>query len=75
MRLELLGTRFIPQHSDARVLDQLIYKWAHSRKVIADVLTRKYAGLIDAGWKLTTADIRRDVNALFAGNFKAFVGR
>jgi hypothetical protein len=34
-RLELLGTSFIPQHSDARVLEQLIYKWRHSRQIIA----------------------------------------
>ncbi len=74
MRLELLGTRFVPQHSDARVLDQLIYKWGHSRKVIADVLTRKYADLIDSGWKLTKADVQRDVADLLAGNFKAFAG-
>ncbi len=31
MRLELLGSSFVPQHSDARILDQLIYKWEHSR--------------------------------------------
>src|SRR5690606_35837747 len=37
MRFELLGVSVVPQHSDARVLDQLIYKWAHSRKIIADV--------------------------------------
>ena len=74
MRLELLGTRFIPQHSDARVLDQLLYKWGHPRTVIADVLTQKYAALMDAGWTLTKTDIRRDVTALFSGNFKAFVG-
>jgi hypothetical protein len=29
MRVELLGLSFTPQHSDARVLDQLIYKWSH----------------------------------------------
>lgn len=29
MRLEQLGTSFIPQHSDARVLEQLICKWGH----------------------------------------------
>ena len=34
-RLELLGTSFIPQHSDARILEQLIYKWQHSRRIIA----------------------------------------
>ncbi|HBM79570.1 MAG TPA: glucuronate isomerase, partial [Clostridiaceae bacterium] len=27
-RMEMLGLSFIPQHSDARVLDQLIYKWS-----------------------------------------------
>jgi hypothetical protein len=46
MRLEMLGLSFIPQHSDARILDQLIYKWAHSRVLIADALARKYADLI-----------------------------
>ncbi|CAI5721384.1 unnamed protein product [Hyaloperonospora brassicae] len=30
MRIEILGTAFTSQHSDARVLDQLIYKWSHS---------------------------------------------
>ncbi len=73
-RVELLGTRFIPQHSDARVLDQLIYKWAHSRKVIAGVLVRKYADVLDAGWTLRKSDIERDVTAMFSGNFKQFVG-
>ena len=42
-RLELLGTSFIPQHSDARVLDQLIYKWPHSRRVLAGALADEYA--------------------------------
>lgn len=73
-RIELLGPRFIPQHSDARVLDQLIYKWAHSRKVIAEVLTAKYRDLIDSGWALRKSDIERDVTALFSANFKKFVG-
>ncbi|MCK4602071.1 MAG: glucuronate isomerase, partial [Phycisphaerae bacterium] len=42
MRLELLGATFTAQHSDARVLDQLIYKWSHTRKIVADVLAEKY---------------------------------
>ena len=37
-RLELLGSTMIPQHSDARILDQLIYKWAHSRRTISRAL-------------------------------------
>jgi len=69
MRVELLGTTVIPQHSDARVLDQLIYKWDHSRKVIGDVLTDKYRDLIEAGWPLTTAEVERDVKQFLAENF------
>ena len=66
-RLELLGTSFIPQHSDARILDQLLYKWPHSKRAIAPVLTRKYEDLRNAGWPLTEADIKRDVGKLFGG--------
>jgi hypothetical protein len=73
-RVELLGPRFVPQHSDARVLDQLIYKWSHSRKIIAEVLIDKYRDLADAGWELKRTDIQRDVTAMFSGNFRSFVG-
>lgn len=67
MRLELLGLSFIPQHSDCRVLDQLIYKWTHSRAVIGDVLASKYDDLERAGRPVSEADIRRDLAALFDG--------
>jgi hypothetical protein len=73
MRIELLGTSFIPQHSDARVLDQLVYKWDHSRKILANVLTEKYADLLDTGRKLTEADIKRDVKLMLEENFTTFV--
>ncbi len=72
-RIELLGLSVIPQHSDARILDQLIYKWKHSRKIIADVLVEKYHSLIDVGWTLTKTEIERDVNNLFGGNFERFL--
>jgi hypothetical protein len=73
MRLELLGLSFIPQHSDARVLDQLLYKWDHSRRIIADVLFDKYRDLLATGWVLEEADIKREVEKLFGGNFWSFV--
>lgn len=73
MRMELLGLSMVPQHSDARVLDQLIYKWEHSRKVIGKVLFEKYKDLLDAGWEVTDAEIKRDVEMLFGGNFKEFL--
>ena len=74
MRVELLGTSFIPQHSDARVLDQLIYKWDHSRALIANVLVDKYADVAATGWTPTEEEIRRDVRLLFHQNLQDFLG-
>jgi len=73
MRIELLGTSVIPQHSDARVLDQLIYKWDHSRIVIGRVLTEKYTDLLAAGWPLTEAEIERDARMFLKDNFLTFL--
>ncbi len=72
-RVELLGLSFTPQHSDARVLDQVLYKWTHSRKVIGDVLAAKYEDLAATGWTPTDREIQRDVEGLFGGNFRAFL--
>lgn len=72
-RLELLGTNFIPQHSDARVLEQLIYKWNHSRRVIADCLSHSYEQLTLAGRPVTRSEIQRDVENMFSGNFQRWV--
>ncbi|MGC9328614.1 MAG: glucuronate isomerase, partial [Candidatus Hinthialibacter sp.] len=71
-RFELLGWSFIPQHSDARVLDQLLYKWPHSRRLIANVLTDKYRDLLQGGWRVTEEEIQRDVKRLFQDNFETF---
>jgi len=73
MRFELLNTSFIPQHSDARVLDQLIYKWDHSRRVIGKVLTDKYQDLAATGWPISKSDVERDVKKLLAENFTNFL--
>jgi hypothetical protein len=73
MRIELLGTSVIPQHSDARVLDQVIYKWEHSREIISKVLSFKYADLVATGWALRDGEIRRDVRLLLGGNFWDFL--
>lgn len=73
LRLELLGFSFTAQHSDARVLDQIIYKWDHSRHVVAKVLTDKYTDLILTGWEPTALEIERDARSLFGGAFKKFL--
>jgi hypothetical protein len=73
-RFELLGTSFIPQHSDARVLDQLVYKWNHSRRLIAGALFDSYDNLRRDGRSVTRAEIERDAAKLFSGNFRSWVG-
>lgn len=75
MRMELLGLSFIPQHSDARVLDQLIYKWEHSRRIIGGVLAEKYLDIMDTGWQFSEVEIRKDVEALFSNNFWTFLAK
>ncbi len=72
-RFELLGQSFIPQHSDARVLEQLIYKWKHTRKEIAVALSDAYERLLDSGRAVSAAEISRDVNRMFSGNFKEWI--
>ena len=74
-RLEMLGTSFIPQHSDARVLEQLIYKWRNTRRTLAPILTNAYRLLADDGLEVTTEQIRHDITRLFRSNFENFAGR
>ena len=75
MRLETMGLSFIPQHSDARVLEQLIYKWEHSKIIIGQVLANKYEDLLATGWQLSKESIKQDVQALFSNNFYSFLDR
>jgi hypothetical protein len=75
MRLELVGLSVTPQHSDARVMDQIIYKWSHSREVITRVLVDKYEDLAATGWEVSDDELTRDVNDLFGGAFEAFCAR
>lgn len=73
MRLELLGTSFTPQHSDARVLEQLVYKWRHTRERLVPILASRYADLAASGWHVTEQEMRRDVAHLLGGAFQRFL--
>jgi len=73
MRIELLGFSFTPQHSDARVLDQVVYKWRHFCKVLKPVLLDHYSALAQTGWQVTKEEIGRDVKELFGGTFEKFL--
>ncbi|MGA2184100.1 MAG: glucuronate isomerase [Bryobacteraceae bacterium] len=74
-RLEMLGASFIPQHSDARVLEQVIYKWRNTRRTMAPILANAYRLLTEDGRAVTAQEIRLDVARLFRFNFEQFVGR
>ncbi|TYZ66927.1 hypothetical protein PybrP1_012239 [[Pythium] brassicae (nom. inval.)] len=75
MRIEILGTAFTSQHSDARVLDQLIYKWSHSRELIGEVLVDMYTKMFNTGWKISKADVARDVQRLFGQSYEEFMAK
>lgn len=64
MRLEMLGPTFVPQHSDARVLEQLIYKWTHSRRSIAKALFKRFNDMPVAP---SPKKIQQTANALMGG--------
>jgi len=73
-RLEMLGAGFIPQHSDARVLEQVIYKWRNTRRTLAPILANQYRLLAEDGRPVRRSDIRQDIVRLFRGNFQRFAG-
>ena len=73
MRVELVGLSVTPQHSDARVLDQVAYKWRHFREVLTRVLQDEYAKLASTGWHITPAELQRDIQGLFGGEFMRFI--
>jgi len=73
-RIEMLGTSFIPQHSDARVLEQVIYKWNNTRRTLTGVLADSYRLLLEDGRSVTRDDIQRDVTRLFRTNAEAWMG-
>jgi hypothetical protein len=73
-RLEMLGASFVPQHSDARVLEQVIYKWRNTRRTLGPILANTYQLLSEDGRGVTRDDIKRDITRLFRGNFETFTG-
>lgn len=74
-RIEMLGTSFIPQHSDARVLEQVIYKWHNTRRTMARVLAETYRLLLQDGRRVTRSDIAHDVSRLFRTNAESWMSK
>jgi hypothetical protein len=74
-RIEMLGASFIPQHSDARILEQVIYKWRNTRRSLGPILSNTYQLLSEDGFPVTRQLIERDVRRMFRTNFESFVTR
>ena len=74
MRIDMLGFSFIPQHSDARVSDQLIYKWNHFKKILHPILLEYYQDLLDKNFPISENILQRDINNLLSGNAKNYLG-
>jgi hypothetical protein len=72
-RIEMLGTSFIPQHSDARVLEQVIYKWRNTRRTLTPILTNTFQLLTEDGGIVTREQITQSIRRLFRTNFENFV--
>lgn len=72
-RIEMLGTSFIPQHSDARVLEQVIYKWKNTRRTLAPILSKTYQLLAEDGRPVSRQDVQHGITRLFRTNFENFV--
>ncbi len=69
-RLEMIGTTFIPQHSDARILEQVIYKWRNTRRTLGPILANSYDLLSQDGRAVNVGDIQQGVRRLFRTNFE-----
>ena len=74
MRIDMLGFSFIPQHSDARVSDQLIYKWNHFKKILHPILLEYYQDLLDKNFPISENILQRDIDNLLSGNAKKYLG-
>ena len=73
LRIELLGLNFIPQHSDARVTDQLIYKWIHFKTLLSKVLYNHYNDIQIKNFKISENQISDDVSKLFYKNSQNYL--
>jgi hypothetical protein len=73
-RIEMLGTSFIPQHSDARILEQVIYKWRNTRRTMSPIFTNAYHLLTEDGWQPSRSSIKQDITRMFRTNFARFTG-
>lgn len=75
MRYEMLGPKFIAQHSDANMLGHMIGKWERFKPIMAGVLCENYSDLFSIGYRPDDEQIRLEIADLFGTYFKKFISR
>ena len=70
MRINLLGNNFIPFHSDARVLDQLVFKWDRFKNIFTKVYCDYISELKNNGINVKNHDIINALTTLFRLNME-----
>jgi hypothetical protein len=73
MRMNLLGNVFIPQHSDARVLEHLVYKWRHTNQLFKDILFDYFKFLFDIGYELSRENIENSIDNFYNGEVRKLI--
>lgn len=75
MRYEMLGAKFVAQHSDANMLGHLVGKWRRFRVVLDRVLGEYYAEIISMGYHPDDGDMREEIADLCGGYYFKFLER
>ena len=68
----MLGTNFTFQHSDCRVLEQLLYKWKHSREALKLALRGEIRKVWENGG-CNRVDVRKVVERITGGSYEEFL--
>ncbi|HQH27218.1 MAG TPA: hypothetical protein PLP17_07465, partial [Oligoflexia bacterium] len=62
MRLEMNGYVHFGVNSDARIRDQLLFKWPHYFRVLKRVIVRRCLDIVElSGWPVTVESIRQSI--------------
>lgn len=75
MRYEMLGAKFVAQHSDANMLGHLAGKWQRFRVILERVLTPYYEEMIRFGYYPDDAAIAEEIADLCGGYYRKFLNR
>ena len=56
-------------------MDQIIYKWIHSKRVIAAAVLEQFRQLWSTGWRLEEEAVVKSVQRLLGGSYEEFMAK